>query len=296
VGWNQLKDAGMIAILLACGNSKLAALDFSFNGVTDTGGAWAASVLMSHMSYDGSARFGEGGEGSVNKPGPFTWGAYTFPDVGQVVKEAGLEEEPMPITKPSHLKFLDMSRNRLGEKTAEGLARLLRIPPVAGREMTLTTLRLGFNSFSTKGTSRILQSLKHAEGMEELRLENCTDAGDEGAVLGLLGDDCICRVVTEFPERDRSKGTAGGAKYRETGRGGGGEGGEGGEGSEVKDTINERVTEPVELIELLVKNGSLGREKLDLIKALLQGGGAGAEEGKGKEEGKGGGRGKGRNG
>ena len=114
------------------------------------------------------------------------------------------------------LRLLDVSRNRLGPRSAEGFAASLR------RNPTLRILKLGWNQLGTQGTRAIIRSLSDREGVRpsqivELRVENTCAPGDEQEmmyeadkqhnVLAKQVHHTVAHVVVEFPDRARGMST-----------------------------------------------------------------------------------------
>ena len=240
-------------------------LDLSFNGVCDAGGVVIGEVL---------------GGGVVDDKVAGAYGVQALLRGGVVT---GLVE-------------LDLSRNRLEARSAQEFARLVggtdgdstcslrcvrslsgkgranwslhlstdyREHPRSHRPSPLLThvcrrcLKMGWNFLTTEGTLALVEAVGRSQ-LTVLRVENTTAAGDEGAVAAMVEMNCKCDVVCEFPERNRTKARKGEgvSKYREINPEGG---------------VEERVYDPLQMVEMLVKGGKLGEGKLAELKLLQSG-------------------------
>eukprot|EP00519_Triparma_laevis_P005190 CAMPEP_0182514996 /NCGR_PEP_ID=MMETSP1321-20130603/37123_1 /TAXON_ID=91990 /ORGANISM="Bolidomonas sp., Strain RCC1657" /LENGTH=470 /DNA_ID=CAMNT_0024722333 /DNA_START=52 /DNA_END=1461 /DNA_ORIENTATION=+ len=127
LGYNHLGDQGAAAIFLALNFpncNRLEDVDVSFNGISDTGGSWIVSSLLTLF---GAFELQQGWEsdGQAAKE--------VFMSIHDAAKgcAANLPEFPSDVgSRTGCLCRVDLSRNRLGAKSAEGFARILSLPPI----------------------------------------------------------------------------------------------------------------------------------------------------------------------
>ena len=208
-------DEGAAAIFLALNFPNcmfLESIDLSVNGISDGGGSYLVSSLLTMF-------------GAFDLYGPLLSpkSDESFLSPNEVAARVYAKLPPFPAELGSvvpSLTSIDLSRNRLGPKTSEGLRRILSLPSILpqtasrnpgsvrqslarqrsasakkldrnppGGGTPLASLMLGWNNLTTAGTKKIVTAisvskLKQASvkgaGLKNLRLENTTSVVDGG--------------------------------------------------------------------------------------------------------------------
>ena len=171
LGWNNLLDTGSLAVVLGMdrGNGNvLETLDMSFNGITDEGGSLIATALLT--LFKGIKEEDKHAERDVAT-------IEEFKKKNGLVWEGDVEGDKEEGASGSMIKRLDLSRNRLGEKFAFGLSKLLEMSrnKDEGSCPLLEVIKVGWNMMGQAGTEMVLDAVEKTQMQdqnEELGFDN----------------------------------------------------------------------------------------------------------------------------
>jgi len=189
------------------GGGGLRAVDVSGNQIGRRGGERLAAVFEVHDARLPGVL--DLGWNDLGPAGPaLLAAALNAPRLRRLaVPFNGLADVWETYLKHSSLIHLDISRNRLGPETAQGIATALK------ENHNLQVLMIGWNPLGTEGTNALLQSLEENKTLEILRVENTCDDGQEAAAVEhadeiMLRREILTTIVCEYPERERARAPA----------------------------------------------------------------------------------------